>query len=46
MTQIELPRIDLFEGRQQLMVYHFMWLFEDGKPLDRGCPSCSGFEYN
>jgi predicted dithiol-disulfide oxidoreductase (DUF899 family) len=35
--------VDLFEGRQQLIVYHFMWLWEDGKPLDRGCPSCSGF---
>ncbi|HTV24417.1 MAG TPA: DUF899 family protein, partial [Polyangiaceae bacterium] len=20
--------VDLFEGRQQLMVYHFMWLFD------------------
>ena len=35
--------VDLFEGRQQLMVYHFMWVYENGKPLDRGCPSCSGF---
>lgn len=28
---------DLFEGRSQLFVYHFMWLWEHG----RGCPSCS-----
>jgi predicted dithiol-disulfide oxidoreductase (DUF899 family) len=35
--------LDLFEGRLQLVVYHFMWLWEDGVPLDRGCPNCSGF---
>ena len=36
--------VDLFEGRQQLMVYHFMWPFDaDGQPKDAGCPSCSGF---
>jgi predicted dithiol-disulfide oxidoreductase (DUF899 family) len=29
--------IDLFDGRRQLIVYHFMWLFES----DEGCPSCS-----
>jgi predicted dithiol-disulfide oxidoreductase (DUF899 family) len=29
--------IDLFEGRRQLIVYHFMWRFEP----DEGCPSCS-----
>jgi predicted dithiol-disulfide oxidoreductase (DUF899 family) len=29
--------IDLFEGRSQLIVYHFMWLHD----LDEGCPSCS-----
>ena len=28
---------DLFEGRSQLLVYHFMWLFDEGQ----GCPSCS-----
>jgi predicted dithiol-disulfide oxidoreductase (DUF899 family) len=39
----ELSLVDLFEGRQQLMVYHFMWLWQDGKPRDQGCPSCSGF---
>jgi predicted dithiol-disulfide oxidoreductase (DUF899 family) len=35
--------LDLFEGRPQLIVYHFMWLWDAGKPLDRGCPSCSAF---
>jgi predicted dithiol-disulfide oxidoreductase (DUF899 family) len=39
----ELRLLDLFEGRDQLMVYHFMWLWQDGKPKDKGCPSCSGF---
>ena len=29
--------IDLFEGRSQLIVYHFMWLHD----IDEGCPSCS-----
>ena len=29
--------IDLFEGRSQLIVYHFMWLHDS----DEGCPSCS-----
>ncbi|MCW2629399.1 DUF899 family protein [Mycobacterium sp.] len=29
--------IDLFEGRSQLIVYHFMWLND----TDEGCPSCS-----
>jgi predicted dithiol-disulfide oxidoreductase (DUF899 family) len=29
--------IDLFEGRSQLIVYHFMWLHDIGQ----GCPSCS-----
>ncbi len=29
--------LDMFEGRQQLIVYHFMWLDEP----DEGCPSCS-----
>lgn len=29
--------IDLFEGRSQLIVYHFMWLPE----IDEGCPSCA-----
>jgi predicted dithiol-disulfide oxidoreductase (DUF899 family) len=29
--------VDLFEGRSQLVVYHFMWLHD----IDQGCPSCS-----
>jgi predicted dithiol-disulfide oxidoreductase (DUF899 family) len=28
---------DLFEGRSQLFIYHFMWRWD----LDAGCPSCS-----
>lgn len=39
----KLRLLDLFEGRQQLIVYHFMWRYENGEPLDRGCASCSGF---
>jgi predicted dithiol-disulfide oxidoreductase (DUF899 family) len=35
----ELSLADLFEGRSQLVVYHFMWLYDKGI----GCPSCSGF---
>jgi predicted dithiol-disulfide oxidoreductase (DUF899 family) len=31
--------LDLFEGRRQLIVYHFMWLHDKGI----GCPSCSAF---
>jgi predicted dithiol-disulfide oxidoreductase (DUF899 family) len=34
---------DLFEGRRQLIVYHFMWLWKDGEPLERGCPHCSAW---
>jgi predicted dithiol-disulfide oxidoreductase (DUF899 family) len=29
--------VDLFEGRSQLLIYHFMWRYD----LDAGCPSCS-----
>ncbi|HEX6873770.1 MAG TPA: DUF899 domain-containing protein [Micromonosporaceae bacterium] len=29
--------VDLFDGRRQLVVYHFMWMAEP----DQGCPSCS-----
>jgi predicted dithiol-disulfide oxidoreductase (DUF899 family) len=29
--------LDMFEGRNQLLVYHFMWLWDEGQ----GCPSCS-----
>jgi predicted dithiol-disulfide oxidoreductase (DUF899 family) len=35
----ELGLADLFEGRSQLLVYHFMWLYDK----DIACPSCSGF---
>jgi predicted dithiol-disulfide oxidoreductase (DUF899 family) len=28
---------DLFAGRRQLIIYHFMWL----RDIDQGCPSCS-----
>ena len=28
---------DLFDGRRQLLIYHFMWLWDEGQ----GCPSCS-----
>ena len=38
--------LDLFDGRQQLIVHHFMWTYDidqDGaeQPRDAGCPSCS-----
>ncbi|MEV5745569.1 DUF899 domain-containing protein [Microbispora rosea] len=38
--------IDLFEGRRQLIVYHFMWNNSAARArgdqgLDEGCPSCS-----
>lgn len=38
--------LDLFAGRRQLIVHHFMWRYEfdkDGNeiPCDTGCPSCS-----
>jgi len=38
--------LDLFEGRAQLVMHHFMWMFgvdANGKeyPLDHGCSSCS-----
>ena len=35
--------LDLFEDRLQLMIYHFMWLWDDGKPREEGCPSCSAW---
>ncbi|MFW6192244.1 MAG: DUF899 domain-containing protein [Gemmatimonadota bacterium] len=37
----EATLLDLFEGRRQLIVYHFMWLWDEGRPRDEGCPSCS-----
>jgi predicted dithiol-disulfide oxidoreductase (DUF899 family) len=38
--------LDLFDGRQQLVMHHFMWMFDvdaDGNehPRDTGCSSCS-----
>ena len=35
--------LDLFDGRRQLIVYHFMWRREEsGFPgEDQGCPTCS-----
>ena len=35
--------LDMFEGRRQLIVYHFMWRHADsGFPgEDQGCPTCS-----
>ncbi|WP_438481892.1 DUF899 domain-containing protein [Oleiharenicola lentus] len=33
--------LDLFDGQDQLIIYHFMWLWKNGKPLKNGCPSCS-----
>jgi predicted dithiol-disulfide oxidoreductase (DUF899 family) len=38
--------LDLFEGRPQLVMHHFMWINDidgDGNelPRDAGCPSCS-----
>jgi len=35
----ELSLADVFGGRRQLVVYHFMWLYDE----HIGCPSCSGF---
>jgi len=35
--------LDLFEDRLQLVIYHFMWLWDAGKPRDKGCPSCSAW---
>jgi predicted dithiol-disulfide oxidoreductase (DUF899 family) len=35
--------LDLFEDRLQLIIYHFMWLWDAGEPLDKGCPSCSAW---
>ena len=35
--------LDLFEDRLQLIIYHFMWRWDAGEPLDQGCPSCSAW---
>ena len=34
---------DLFEGRLQLVVSHFMWHWENGQALDNPVPGCSGW---
>ncbi len=39
----KLRLIDLFKGRQQLIVYHFMWRWEKGQPLEEPCRGCSGW---
>ena len=39
----KLRLVDLFKGRQQLLVYHFMWRWEKGRPLDEPCRGCSGW---
>ena len=33
------PFLDLFEGRDELVVYHHMW--HDGEPHDGQCPGCT-----
>ena len=33
----ELRLIDMFEGRPQLYIHHFMWI----DATDQGCPSCT-----
>jgi predicted dithiol-disulfide oxidoreductase (DUF899 family) len=34
--------LDLFEGRRQLVMHHFMWSYDStGQPRDVGCSSCS-----
>jgi predicted dithiol-disulfide oxidoreductase (DUF899 family) len=35
--------LDLFRGRPQLIVYHFMWRWEKGRPLDEPCRGCAGW---
>ena len=35
--------LDLFAGRLQLIVYHFMWHWEKGQPLGNPCPGCAGW---
>jgi len=34
---------DLFAGRPQLLVYHFMWHWEKGQALDEPCKGCSNW---
>ncbi len=35
--------VDMFAGRPQLIVYHFMWLWDGDRPQERGCRSCSAW---
>jgi predicted dithiol-disulfide oxidoreductase (DUF899 family) len=35
--------LDLFAGKTQLIVYHFMWRWEKGQPLEEPCRGCSGW---
>ena len=35
--------LELFEGRLQLVVYHFMWHWKNGQALDDPCPGCAGW---
>jgi predicted dithiol-disulfide oxidoreductase (DUF899 family) len=37
----EVPLIDTFEGRRQLLVYFHMW--HDGKPAEQQCEGCTFF---
>jgi len=37
------PLLELFAGRQQLIVYHFMWHWEKGQALDEPCRACAGW---
>ena len=42
----EVGLLDLFEGRTQLVMHHFMWTYDidehgNEHPRDHGCPSCS-----
>lgn len=34
---------ELFAGRRQLIVYHFMWHWEKGRPLEEPCRGCAGW---
>jgi predicted dithiol-disulfide oxidoreductase (DUF899 family) len=35
--------LQLFDDQLQLIVYHFMWMWEDGQPRDEPCKGCAGF---
>jgi predicted dithiol-disulfide oxidoreductase (DUF899 family) len=38
--------VELFEGRDQLIVYHFMWLWDGDQPKESGCRNCSAWADN